>query len=73
MPRWARNPLHGGSSAGDRQSIPESPMPDPLSPDLLQKRHAYWRAANYLSIGQIYLQDNPLLDSPLRLEHLYVP
>ena len=42
-------------------------MPDPLSPDLLRKMHAYWRAANYLSVGQIYLQDNPLLESPLKL------
>src|SRR3954470_13989627 len=31
---------------------------------------AYWRAANYLSVGQIYLRDNPLLREPLRLEHL---
>ena len=45
-------------------------MPDPLSPDLLRKMHAYWRAANYLSVGQIYLQDNPLLETPLRLEHI---
>ena len=45
-------------------------MPDPLSPDLLQKMHAYWRAANYLSVGQIYLQDNPLLETPLKLEHI---
>jgi xylulose-5-phosphate/fructose-6-phosphate phosphoketolase len=45
-------------------------MPNPLSPDLLQKMDAYWRAANYLSVGQIYLQDNPLLDSPLKLEHV---
>lgn len=45
-------------------------MPDPLSPDLLQKMHAYWRAANYLSVGQIYLQNNPLLKSSLRLEHI---
>ena len=45
-------------------------MPDPLSPDLLQKMHAYWRASNYLSVGQIYLQDNPLLEFPLRLEHI---
>ena len=42
-------------------------MPAPLSPDLLQKMHAYWRAANYLSVGQIYLQDNPLLETPLTL------
>src|ERR1700688_2543411 len=45
-------------------------MPESLSPDLLRKMHAYWRAANYLSVGQIYLQDNPLLESPLKLEHV---
>ncbi len=45
-------------------------MSDPLSADLLQKMHAYWRAANYLSVGQIYLQDNPLLEVPLTLEHV---
>ncbi len=33
----------------------------PLSPDLLRRMNAYWRAANYLSVGQIYLYDNPLL------------
>jgi xylulose-5-phosphate/fructose-6-phosphate phosphoketolase len=43
---------------------------DPLSPDLLHKMDAYWRAANYLSVGQIYLQDNPLLEVPLRPEHI---
>ena len=32
-----------------------------LSPELLHKMDAYWRAANYLSVGQIYLYDNPLL------------
>jgi len=42
----------------------------PLSPDLLQKMNAYWRAANYLSVGQIYLYDNPLLKKPLTLEHV---
>src|SRR5678815_4536190 len=31
---------------------------------------AYWRAANYLSVGQIYLRDNPLLTEPLKLEHI---
>ncbi len=45
-------------------------MHGPLSPDLLRKMHAYWRAANYLSVGQIYLQDNPLLDVPLTLKHV---
>jgi xylulose-5-phosphate/fructose-6-phosphate phosphoketolase len=36
----------------------------------LQALDAYWRAANYLSVGQIYLRDNPLLREPLRLEHV---
>jgi xylulose-5-phosphate/fructose-6-phosphate phosphoketolase len=42
----------------------------PLPPDELRKIDAYWRAANYLSIGQIYLFDNPLLTEPLRIEHV---
>ena len=42
----------------------------PLSPDLVDKMHAYWRAANYLSVGQIYLLDNPLLKQPLKREHV---
>ena len=41
-----------------------------LSPDLLYKIDAYWRAANYLSVGQIYLYDNPLLRAPLTMAHL---
>ncbi len=45
-------------------------MSDCLSPDLLRKMHAYWRAANYLSVGQIYLQDNALLEAPLKIEHI---
>jgi xylulose-5-phosphate/fructose-6-phosphate phosphoketolase len=39
-----------------------------LSPNLLKKMHAYWRAANYLSVGQIYLYDNPLLKRALKIE-----
>jgi xylulose-5-phosphate/fructose-6-phosphate phosphoketolase len=42
----------------------------PLSNEELQKIHAYWRAANYLSVGQIYLLDNPLLREPLTLKHV---
>ncbi len=42
----------------------------PLSPTLLGRMDAYWRAANYLSVGQIYLYDNPLLKQPLRLDHI---
>ncbi|MDB5925888.1 MAG: phosphoketolase [Betaproteobacteria bacterium] len=41
-----------------------------LSSDLLAKMNAYWRAANYLSVGQIYLFDNPLLKAPLSIEHV---
>jgi len=43
--------------------------PTPLSDDQLRRMHAWWRAANYLSVGQIYLLDNPLLRQPLALEH----
>ena len=39
----------------------------PLSPDLLRRIHGYWRAANYLSVGQIYLRANPLLETPLTI------
>src|SRR2546425_8623079 len=42
----------------------------PLSPEELRKVHAYWRAANYISVGQIYLYANPLLRQPLQLKHI---
>jgi xylulose-5-phosphate/fructose-6-phosphate phosphoketolase len=45
-------------------------MDDTLSQDQLDRIDAYWRAANYLSVGQIYLLDNPLLREPLRPEHI---
>lgn len=45
-------------------------MKNPLSQDLLLKMDAYWRAANYLSVGQIYLLDNPLLKEHLTLKHI---
>ena len=45
-------------------------MDKPLTPELLGKINAYWRAANYLSVGQIYLYDNPLLREPLKLSHV---
>src|ERR1017187_7199506 len=41
-----------------------------LTPELLHKMDAYWRAANYLSVGQIYLYDTPLLKEPLKLSHV---
>jgi len=48
----------GGAAAG------------PLDQTTLDNMHAYWRAANYLSVGQIYLYDNPLLKVPLTLAHI---
>jgi len=45
-------------------------METALDRELLCKMDAYWRAANYLSVGQIYLYDNPLLAEPLKLEHV---
>jgi xylulose-5-phosphate/fructose-6-phosphate phosphoketolase len=41
-----------------------------LSPEMLERINAWWRAANYLSVGQIYLLDNPLLRQPLKPEHI---
>src|SRR5215469_16443788 len=51
--------------SGDSQS-----KETPLSPDELRKLDAYWRASNYLSVGQIYLLDNPMLTEPLKREHV---
>ncbi len=49
----------------------KSIRPDkPLAPEALRNMDAYWRAANYLSVGQIYLYDNPLLKKPLKPEHI---
>lgn len=41
-----------------------------LTPELLHRIDAYWRATNYLAVGQMYLRDNPLLCEPLKLEHV---
>ncbi len=43
---------------------------EPLSAQELERIHRYWSAANYLSVGQIYLMDNPLLEEPLKREHI---
>lgn len=47
-----------------------TPHPTPLAPALVRRIDAYWRAANYLSVGQIYLYDNPLLKKPLTRAHI---
>ena len=46
------------------------PVRGPLNAEQLRKMDAWWRAANYLSVGQIYLYDNPLLKEPLKKEHV---
>ena len=54
-----------------RESVVKSEtIRDPLSAEESDAINAYWRAANYLSVGQIYLYDNPLLKEPLKLEHV---
>src|SRR5271170_6605715 len=57
------------SQASRGPALPSESI-EPLSSEELRKMHAYWRAANYLSVGQIYLYANPLLREPLKLEHL---
>ncbi|TNY36904.1 phosphoketolase family protein [Thermomonospora catenispora] len=47
-----------------------TPTAPALADEELRALHAHWRAANYLSVGQIYLLDNPLLREPLRPEHI---
>ncbi len=49
---------------------PAGPVSGPLSAEQLEKMNRYWHAANYLTIGQIYLQDNPLLRQPLTPDHI---
>ena len=49
---------------------PQEPVQGPLSDAMLGLMQRYWQAANYLTIGQIYLQTNPLLREPLRPEHI---
>ena len=51
-------------------SAPRGISNQPLSSEELRKIDAYWRAANYLSVGQIYLYANPLLREPLKIEHI---
>jgi xylulose-5-phosphate/fructose-6-phosphate phosphoketolase len=55
---------------GATPPVAEEPVKGPLSDELLDKMQRYWQAANYLTIGQIYLQDNPLLREPLDPSHI---
>ena len=57
-------------STTDLSLNPSQKTGQPLGEQELQQLHAWWRAANYLAVGMIYLQDNPLLREPLRPEHI---
>ncbi|HJW22514.1 MAG TPA: hypothetical protein VJ506_08815, partial [Candidatus Limnocylindrales bacterium] len=68
-PEAARGAATHGPGAGKPATEPPQSH-GPLSDSELRLIDAYWRAANYLSVGQIYLLDNPLLREPLRAEHV---
>ena len=57
-------------STPDVVSAPIEQFSGPLAPDLLRRMHRYWMAANYLTVGQIFLLNNPLLRERLRPEHI---
>src|SRR6266481_4895138 len=65
-----RSPTSDGRAISGHSTAPSRGKGTPLSADELDKIDAYWRAANYLSVGQIYLYDNPLLKKPLAKEHV---
>ena len=58
---FAYDKIYGGIAMSDTMNI---------SPELLEKMNRYWEAANYLSAGQLYLLDNPLLREPLTMDHV---
>src|SRR3974390_1616549 len=63
--RGADGTMNPKEAAENKQGTPAA-----LSPEQLRKMDAWWRAANYLSVGQTYLYDNPLLKQPLKMEHV---
>jgi xylulose-5-phosphate/fructose-6-phosphate phosphoketolase len=64
----AKVTAHGDVKSSSKE--PRSAQPGPLPVEELKRIDAYWRASNYLSVGQIYLYDNPLLRKPLTKEHV---
>ncbi len=78
-----RKPAHGAKTGkiskktSKRNGVParrriskESPMRNPLNREQIERLHSYWSAANYLSVGQIYVKDNPLLERPLTISDI---
>ena len=73
MPKTTAKSGSRAAAVPAHAKTPEDGQPaskGPLSPELLRKMDAYWRASNYLSVGQIYLLANPLLRTPLKREHV---
>ena len=70
VPDKEMNPTFKIPLASDAARLAGTKPAQPLPPALLERMDAYWRAANFLSVGQIYLRDNPLLRVPLKLEHV---
>ena len=66
MATTAHAPLALSAFGKARTTLPGAP----LSPEELRKTNTFWRACNYLMLGMIYLQDNPLLREPLKPEHI---
>jgi xylulose-5-phosphate/fructose-6-phosphate phosphoketolase len=66
----ADNQADGNGETRDPQPYELHDQEGPLRPDELAAVDAWWRAANYLSVGQIYLLDNPLLRTPLQPDHV---
>src|SRR5277367_5045423 len=67
MPATKESDLDSISAYGQaRSTVPGSP----LTPEELKNVHAYWRACCYLAAGMIYLRSNPLLNEPLKVEHI---
>jgi xylulose-5-phosphate/fructose-6-phosphate phosphoketolase len=69
-PSKPKEPVSQGAETAQRAELDEAIEADPLSSEDLRLLDAYWRAANYLSIGQVYLLANPLLREPLKSEHV---
>src|SRR6516162_7884926 len=69
MPKASHAKVHKSNSKTQNLAT-KSVSHKPLTHEELKKMNAYWRAANYLSVGQIYLLDNPLLRDPLQLSHV---
>src|ERR1700694_2455211 len=70
LPSDGPSSMTGSKNMATSTHMPTMPQQKPLPADLLRNMNAYWDAANYLSVGQIYLYDNPLLKKPLTLEHV---